>query len=577
MRLRSLSIRTHLIISALLILAPVVSVGTMVSGLYESAEHERLLEEARKIAHESASLIEYELNAVRAALVVLATSSTLAEAQFERFDAKAREVLSAFPDSVIAVRRGSDAQQMVNTFVPWGAPLPRTQDPTLLAADRAALETGSFVVSGVYIGAAAKKPFVAMDIAVKVLGEPYVLNIALRADRIRDILLPQQVPGGWLIAVVDGNNRIVASTREHDRFVGSAATADFGPNTTGYRGMFTSVTLDGTSVLTTYEIIESTNWRVGAAIPITELERPLHHLWYAIAGLIITGVLTSTAFATAYGRHLVHAFRRLEASAAAIARHEIAEDFATRVRELDSLAQALAKASRDLQTMNSERASLQRQLISAQEQERMRLARELHDQTGQILTAAMLEAERVDENATPAARRQIRQLRNRLGDVSRILHRVAWELRPASLDELGLESALANYVSQWSEQCGIEADLICEDSVLDALPDDVRTTIYRVVQEALTNAAKHAIGASIVSITAARVGSMIHLTIEDNGCGFDVAASTQQNRLGIRGMRERLALLGGKLEIESQPGAGTTIFARIPIKRLTHAGRELVA
>ena len=237
------------------------------------------------------------------------------------------------------------------------------------------------------------------------------------------------------------------------------------------------------------------------------------------------------------------------------------------------------QAAERLSAAVSERDALRRRLMQAQEEERVRLARELHDQTGQTLTAAMLELKGLEIQYSEAGRGRIRTLRERMEEIGKSLHRIARELRPATIDELGLNSALANYVAEWSQQFGIAADFHRGDVDLDALTDEKRTAIYRIVQEALTNVAKHAREATSVSVLVGRSGSTLQLTIEDNGRGFDAAAPngnggapgglsgslSGRRGLGVAGMRERLALIGGELEIESSSGVGTTVFARIPL------------
>ena len=221
-----------------------------------------------------------------------------------------------------------------------------------------------------------------------------------------------------------------------------------------------------------------------------------------------------------------------------------------------------------------ERDDLRRRLMQAQEDERLRLAHELHDQTGQDIAAAMLELNRIETLVGQSGRHHLRLLRNQMEQIGKTLHHVAWELRPASIDEVGLENALATYISEWGTQFGIEVDFHCRDSKLDELPDEVRTTIYRVVQEGLTNIAKHALETtSVVSVIVDRLNAILRLTIEDDGCGFDLALPTESESqrvggLGLTGMRERLLLIGGELEIESSVGKGTTIFVRIPLERV---------
>jgi len=216
-----------------------------------------------------------------------------------------------------------------------------------------------------------------------------------------------------------------------------------------------------------------------------------------------------------------------------------------------------------------ERDDLRRRLMRAQEDERLRLARDLHDQVGQSLTALMLELKDIESTSNKDDRNRLRLLRAQLEQMGKALHNIAWELRPASLDELGLASALASHVAEWSEQYGIETDFHCADPKVDELSDEIRTTIYRVVQEGLTNIAKHAPTATSVSVVIDRIGTTTVLTIEDDGPGFDPNGSQgpagYHAGLGLAGIRERLALVGGELETESTVGAGTTIFARIAL------------
>ncbi|MGO9703053.1 MAG: PAS domain S-box protein [Xanthobacteraceae bacterium] len=231
---------------------------------------------------------------------------------------------------------------------------------------------------------------------------------------------------------------------------------------------------------------------------------------------------------------------------------------------------ARQRAAERLTAAVAERDDLRRRFINAQEQERLRLAHELHDQTGQSLTAVMLELKGVEDSVAEPGRTRLRLLRLQLEQVGRTLHHVAWELRPASIDELGLQVALANYVAEWSEQYRIEADFYCGDFKTDAVSEEICTTMYRVAQEALTNIVKHA-QATSVSVVIEQTGEKLRLTIEDNGCGFKVDSSSDAKGsrgggLGVAGMRERLVLIGGEFEIESFIGVGTTIFARIPLE-----------
>ena len=218
-----------------------------------------------------------------------------------------------------------------------------------------------------------------------------------------------------------------------------------------------------------------------------------------------------------------------------------------------------------------DRDDLRRRLMQAQEDERLRLAHELHDQTGQSLAAVMLGMKSLETIVDERGRVQLHLLQKQLDQMGKVLHHVAWELRPASIDELGMASALANYTAEWSTQYGVSIDFHCANAELDDLTAEVRTTLYRVVQEALTNVAKHARRATTISVVIHRSSAVLLLTVEDDGGGFDTTAALshggRSRTLGLSGMRERLTLIGGELEIESLVGSGTTIFARIPLEK----------
>ena len=202
-----------------------------------------------------------------------------------------------------------------------------------------------------------------------------------------------------------------------------------------------------------------------------------------------------------------------------------------------------------------------RRVVEAQELERRRLARELHDQTGQELTSVLLGLKAVEEAKSDAERaKALAAVREQVVETLHDVRRLAVELRPKALDDFGLAAALERLRDTFSEQTGMRVDL--ESRIRDRLPPDVETALYRIVQEALTNIVKHA-QANAVSIVLARKAGAVTALIEDDGRGFNHDGSGEG--LGLLGMGERLALLGGKLKVESSPGAGTTIVAKVPL------------
>jgi signal transduction histidine kinase len=205
-----------------------------------------------------------------------------------------------------------------------------------------------------------------------------------------------------------------------------------------------------------------------------------------------------------------------------------------------------------------------RRVVEAQELERRRLARELHDETGQALTSILLGLKALEEKTEdPVARAATEELRELVVATLQDVRRLAVELRPSALDDFGLVAALERLAASFAEQTGIAVDF--QPALVDErLPQDVETALYRIVQESLTNVVKHA-RARRVSILLARGNGVVKAVVEDDGQGFDPAEATGDG-FGLMGMRERLALLGGRLEVESGRDAGTTIVAEVPVQ-----------
>lgn len=204
-----------------------------------------------------------------------------------------------------------------------------------------------------------------------------------------------------------------------------------------------------------------------------------------------------------------------------------------------------------------------RRVVEAQELERARLARELHDETGQALTSILLGLKHLDDVVeTDTAREATASLRELVASTLQDVRRLAVELRPSALDDFGLVTAVERLTSNLSEQSALVVDL--EARLGDQrLPPEAETALYRIVQEALTNVVKHA-DARRVSITLVRKEASAVVVIEDDGQGFDPGA-LRAGALGFTGMRERVELVGGRLTVESAPGAGTTLVAEVHI------------
>jgi PAS domain S-box-containing protein len=203
------------------------------------------------------------------------------------------------------------------------------------------------------------------------------------------------------------------------------------------------------------------------------------------------------------------------------------------------------------------------QVMTAQDEERRRIARELHDETGQSLTALLVGLRTIEGSQTTAQAVQLAQrLRETTAQTLIDVGRLWRGLHPGVLDDLGLAAAVTRHAEEFALAHEVAVKVRIEGLDADGLSPLVQATVYRVLQEALTNVARHA-GARSVSVRLARRAGSVELRVQDDGAGFKPGNS---GRLGLRGMRERAALLGGSLKVESRPGAGTTITAHIPVR-----------
>lgn len=251
-------------------------------------------------------------------------------------------------------------------------------------------------------------------------------------------------------------------------------------------------------------------------------------------------------------------------------------DFSHRLRrwandEIGDLTEAFNQMSTELgkaDEVRRERELLRRQLlervIAAQEEERRRIARELHDSTSQSLTSLMVGLRALESDCdSPKVRQHSGELRRVAGQVLEDVHTLAVQLRPAVLDDLGLSAALNRLAKEWQKRHSIETSVIVHLGN-ERLTDPLETALYRSIQEALTNVAKHA-QAKSVNVLVERRQTDIVAVIEDHGRGFNLEQAHRDGHLGLLGIRERAESLGGSLTIESSPGLGTSLYIQLPL------------
>ena len=262
----------------------------------------------------------------------------------------------------------------------------------------------------------------------------------------------------------------------------------------------------------------------------------------------------------------------------ALAVPQLKQDEQELQRAKEDLEARVTERTRELQHAYQTLQAVSQQLMRTQEEERTKIARELHDQIGQALTVIKINLQTVQHS--PEAPTITQRLEESIRNVERamgLVRDLSRELRPTVLDDLGLGAALRSYLDRQAEVSGLIPDVIIDPADLRAAPD-VETACFRVVQEAVTNVMRHA-RATRVCVELRQCDSELKLVIRDNGIGFDSRrvqeSIDREGRLGLLGIQERIALVGGQVTVRSEPGQGTEICARVPLVR-SHDGQPLL-
>jgi PAS domain S-box-containing protein len=226
----------------------------------------------------------------------------------------------------------------------------------------------------------------------------------------------------------------------------------------------------------------------------------------------------------------------------------------------------------DLKRAEESLAGMTRKLIEAQEQERARIARELHDDINQRLAMLSVELEQLEGNPSDLQRR-VQEARNRMAQISDDVQALSHDLHSSKLEYLGIVVGMKSWCREFGERNGMEIKF--HGDVRSAVPRELGQTLFRVLQEALHNVIKHS-GVGQVEVRLMEGSGEIHLTVTDSGKGFDPEAASQGTGLGLTSMRERVRLVSGAISIESKPMSGTSIHVRVPLEPGQQLRREAV-
>lgn len=246
---------------------------------------------------------------------------------------------------------------------------------------------------------------------------------------------------------------------------------------------------------------------------------------------------------------------------------ELKRRVADRTAPLPEINAALESEIEDRKRIDGDRQRLLQRIVSSHDEERRRMAREMHDQFGQQLIAITLKLASLKKDCGEQTKlcEQIESLQSLCRQLDKDIDFLVWELRPTALDDLDLMNALSKYVRSWSEHFGVDAELHAVGKRNNHLTSEIETVLYRTAQEALNNIAKYARAGSVDILLEYRPGQ-ISMIIEDDGTGFDERrrSGAVDKGLGLVGMRQRVALVGGTFAIESHSGSGSTVVVRIP-------------
>jgi signal transduction histidine kinase len=560
-----------------------------------SAEHEQALmgEAVRERAQAAAATIDYDLSQLRAHLFMLAGARSLQTDDLAAFHAYATDF--ARDDGLYVRLYDVTGRELVNTAIPYGRPLPATAD---VDAIRQVVATGRPKVSDVTIGPRDNELSVGLNVPVMRDGKPaYVLSYDI-APRIPSLLEQLDLPPGWILALTDDRGYVLGRNRDVDHIVGRKGRDEINRHFfESEDGWFPSISREGVPVYNAFTHTRFGGWAVDIGIPDNVLFAPVLHSTLVLALVGGVAVCVALIFASVIARRVSTSIAALVSYADAVGRGERLPPHSPGIKEIDAVACSLDQAAEQLHrsaeardhtarelreseqkyrelsealtAANEERTHLLHQIVATQETERTRIARELHDRLGQYLAALLLGLDAIGPTCTasPAARQRLAELRKLTTELGRDFSRMAWELRPMALDELGLRNAITQYLEEWAELSGLHIDL--EITLGDRrLPPNVETALFRVLQEAITNVVKHA-GADSIGVILESINGEIRLIIEDNGQGFQTeqgaVVALGKSHLGLLGVRERLALVNGRLEVESTPGSGTTVYACVPV------------
>ncbi len=365
---RAFSTQTFLIVLVASFLIPVIVFAGVLLTRIAAGERAGQRTAALDVARQIATEVDRELGGLERALQVMTTYRSIDAEDYTALREQALEVKQILGVEVVVKDRSG--QQLVNTRLPPGVPLP----VSLPEGDRRALETRKPYVSDLFVGATAGRPIVSINVPMLRGGEVTgLINIAVDTEKLTGVLLSHPLPEGWISALIDRNGKIVARSRQPERFVGQSATADLLANTSGQEGTWIGRTLDGVPVFSAYARSDLAEWRIAVGAPVATVEGPLRRSLAWLVGLGAAALAISSLVAGWCGRQIAHSLRSLADAAMLVNGSEIVQPKRTLLREVNAIGEALGRASTDLKQRTEEQSRAEAALRDSEQRLRLSL------------------------------------------------------------------------------------------------------------------------------------------------------------------------------------------------------------
>jgi len=471
-----LSVRAHVVGLILVIVTPLLAFGAALVLRSAVNEQDVMANSVREQARAAAAAIDHRLGSLRSRVLVLASSPHLQAGDLGAFHEESLAMAASADASVVLT--DPNGQELVNTRARFGDVLPVSPD---LEAIRRVVSTAAPDVSSLTRDPLNGEWFISVNVPVMRDGHlTYVLELNV-APLLPGMMADLDLSNDWLLTIADRGGRTIARSIEAERFVGEMGrAAALERLRAADEGWFPIVSRDGIPMYNAFAHVKFSDWIVSIGIPDDVLFGPVRR---STSLLIMSGtaaLAVALLLALAIGQRIASAISGLVHDADLVGRGERIRPSSTGIHETDVVARSLQLAGDRLHQAAQERSELLARTLTAQEAERRRIARELHDSLGQYLTALRLGFTAIEPHCAcnPDAQQRLARLKSLASDLGRELSRIAWELRPRALDDLGLRRAVTQYLEEWADRSRLQIDL--EINLDDRrLPQAIETALFR--------------------------------------------------------------------------------------------------